>query len=933
MKKSNKELEKTYTLNEIYEELSSVNNNIEENLNSVEYGFSKGVVAQNILKSLRTLTEFLMCSIYMHENRIKKFISIFKLINESIEELKNIDKYQFLIQFHEELQIVSSHYMPSPDNCERLLLKYIDVLYEIHNFSKNSDNILLLNNLQKLQAFNDESKSNYYKLIADSVIKVRKAERRKFIQGEKYYIWSIKPFLWNNHRFYEVTYTLANDYLNKFDKMIAFTDLQIFSNYAVQLNFRKAKITFNSNEMNIRVITGWKTSIRNCEYQNFYKMIFGEELSRNNRISQKENNIINSYLTTNMSSLSTLVRSSDDNFNKVLQVFNSELDKTKPVFVKCLQRVRKIIKNNEIGSNTILYLLFHMNNKIIKLQTNVNDNEHFSNCYISKSCFPFEKFPFTDSLKNHNPKLRDIIYSGIPVNEHEDELFAKKIKNNTENKHQLFVSTKELGSIDYTTLIDKYNSRLWSKTLNDRKLVCYKNKIFINGYVTNIQKIYKIILNLSNSGIINFKLSMKKWLPELEKSVKNIDDEKKDILLNLFDKSKVAFIYGPAGTGKTTLIKYFSEYLNSQGLSKIFLAQTNTALDNLRKNVNGSNSRFYTVSHFVKYDIPRTKADILIIDECSTICNKDILRILDSANFQAILLVGDTFQIPSIKFGNWFSLCEKIMDKNVYHLTNIYRTSDEILQKLWEEVRNVDFNNKIEEFLVAHKVSRQLDNTIFEGSSNDFIILCLNYDGLYGINNINEYLQSINPNKAFTFKSHIYKINDPVLFNESNRFYPAIYNNMKGKIRNITIEDMNTIIFDIEVDTIISGFNSYGQTFQLIGNSKSGNSIIRFKVKKDSGDNDLINNKEYIMPFNVTYAMSINKAQGLEFNEVRLIVDGNRDESLNLNTFYTAITRAKKKLNIFWTPETENSFLRKIEDRKKDKNLYFLINCFIKNIN
>ena len=43
-----------------------------------------------------------------------------------------------------------------------------------------------------------------------------------------------------------------------------------------------------------------------------------------------------------------------------------------------------------------------------------------------------------------------------------------------------------------------------------------------------------------------------------------------------------------------------------------------------------------------------------------------------------------------------------------------------------------------------------LDKSLFEAQRQDEIILCLNYDGLYGINNINRFLQSSNPSQAIT---------------------------------------------------------------------------------------------------------------------------------------------------------------------------------------
>lgn len=919
-RQANKDLKKDWTLGDIKEDLDNINENIEATLDSIELGLPRGNVAWDVLNDLRTLVEAIMCYIYIKKLDKKHiYIAYYELIHKGEQEAQKIDKYNYLSRFHSELQIVVSHYVPTKDNCERLLLKYVDYLYKIqHEFG-------ILKNLSKLEAFNDISNAEYYSSIGEAVMKCRKAEKRKNIENPtRYYIWSVKPFLINGRCFYEVTYSLANDYLNKVDRLIAFTDLSIFSNYAVQLNFRKTLV----DGLSVRIITRWRTAIRNCEYQNFYKLVFGKEKSDLNQISKKEMNIFNYYLSSCQVSLSYLVSSPDSYYNGIIKTINNELENSKPVFIECLTKVRSIIKNSEVGKNTFLYLLYRLNNRILKLQMMTDNEKRLGNSYLSTSCYPFEKEPYIKSLSGHNVRLDDIVNCGIPIVEHKDELFARKIKSNVEIRHKIFNSVNEIKNLDYLQLIKSYNEKLWGQEIKSEKLICNKGNVYINGYVQNIQKILKKINELSKQGIINFQLSVKNWLSN--QVVDNIDDTKRNILSSLFEKSRIAFVYGPAGTGKTTLIKYFSDYLSSQGAKKIFLAQTNTALDNLRKKVNGTNSQFYTVSHFVKYDIRNEVADALIIDECSTISNEDILFILENAKFKTILLVGDTFQIPSIKFGDWFKLCEELLSNNKHYLRTVYRTQNEILQHLWDEVRQANKDNSIEEFLVANKVSKRLDQSLFAHSSNDTIILCLNYDGLYGINNINEYLQNCNSNKAYIFRSHIYKVGDPVLFNESNRFYPAIYNNMKGKIQNI-IKGNNYIQFDIAVDRILSGYTSLGQTFNIIGHTTNGNSIIQFIVKENISDEDTTTEKEYIMPFNVTYAMSIHKAQGLEFDDVKLVIDGNREETLSLNVFYTAITRTKNKLNIYWTPKAEHDFLERIKKEKDKKDYFLLKNCFLKN--
>ena len=122
-------------------------------------------------------------------------------------------------------------------------------------------------------------------------------------------------------------------------------------------------------------------------------------------------------------------------------------------------------------------------------------------------------------------------------------------------------------------------------------------------------------------------------------------DEKKAALLNMFSHSKVALIYGSAGTGKSYLINHISNMFASK--SRLYLAQTNPAVNNMRRKVTASaNSTFMTISKFTsnKYK-GKTTFDILKIDECSTVNNQDMREVLERANFELLVLVGDTYQI------------------------------------------------------------------------------------------------------------------------------------------------------------------------------------------------------------------------------------------------------------------------------------------------
>ena len=181
--------------------------------------------------------------------------------------------------------------------------------------------------------------------------------------------------------------------------------------------------------------------------------------------------------------------------------------------------------------------------------------------------------------------------------------------------------------------------------------------------------------------------------------------------------------------------------------------------------------------------------------------------------------------------------------------------------------------------------------------------MCLNYDGLYGINNVNRFLQSSNPNPPFTWGIETYKVNDPILFNEKSRFKPILFNNLKGRI--IGIEKNETSIqFDVLVDREISNLEAASKGLIPLGENK-----VRFAVNQPHSSDDDNDTDDTVVPFQVAYAVSIHKAQGLEYDSVKVVITDANEDNITHNIFYTAITRARKNLQIFWTPETEHLVL------------------------
>ncbi|APC50077.1 helicase [Virgibacillus halodenitrificans] len=874
----------------------------------------RGIVSQDILSQLRNFVEHIMLKIYANGQDID---NNYDNICAAVGFVKTQGKLKVLRQFHDYLQIVASHYTLDEENSERLMLKYYEYLLKIKNLMHDRFSLAVLCNLDKFPLNMDSNMQEYYEKIA---AKVEHYNIQSVGKSDKYYIQKIKPVFVDQRVYYEVTFTPANDYASKFNRVIAFTRLEITDNYAVKFALAQDSIEILGKSMPIIVIVGWEVAIRDCEFKNFTSLIRGTAV----KTGYAEQQGISLFLTSTGFNLTELINFPDEEFQKIKQQA-TERSKT-VVFFDDLERCRAITNANGTGKNLLHYLLYRMNNKIIKNQHHSLANNNLSGLFVKNGCIPFDRMPFNSSPLGHNPRLVDL-FACINAEERQHEILARLIRNNTEIKGELFTSVKNIvGFDDIVALVKNYNSTLWHGHLENSRLVIEAGQIFINGYKNNTRFIIGELEELAKSGVENYSNSVKAWLSEPNHGVDC--DEKKEALTQMFEHSRVALMYGSAGTGKSTLINHIAHFFADK--KKLFLAQTNPAVDNLKRRVKASNCTFSTITKFVKRQSIITDYDLLIIDECSTVNNGDMKNILSKATFKLLVLVGDSYQISSIRFGNWFSVAREFVPKSsVFELTKPYRSNNEELLTLWSRVREMDDN--ILEAITRQGYSNTLDVSIFARAEADEIILCLNYDGLYGINNINRFLQESNPSVPVLWGVQQYKVNDPILFNESDRFAPLIYNNMKGRIVGIEILDSEKpterIQFDIELGITINGVDAYNQDFELLDNLESGNSVIRFCVNKlKSTDEDDEGSSKSVVPFQVAYAVSIHKAQGLEYNSVKVVINDEVEELITHNIFYTAITRARNKLKIYWTPEVEQKVLSSIKPKNNNKDIQLLKN-------
>ena len=880
-----------------------------DNISQLSFA-DRGLLSQNILGHIRNFVEYIAIKAYSNGQDVNP--NDYNLNVAALKDMQRRGDLRFLYRFHEMLQKSVSHYTVDKDGSERLMLKYYEHLLKIKLYLKRTFNLDVLENISDFPLNTDTELSDYYEKIAER-IESPSALSYPVTYNDRYYVQKVKPFFVNQKIYYEITFTAANANASKFDRVIAFTQHEIVDNYAVKFSIHNDVIRILDKDMSILVIDGYEVSIRPCEWDNLSE-IFGPRVKCST--NSNEYRELMRYLSTVRMSLTELVSSDQDYYDSIKSKITERAQSVK--IFEMLDQCRDIIIDNKPGANVLRYLLHKMNNRVIKWQYWIEQCGGLSNLYLCYGCIPFDRMPYCTSLRQHNPKIYDL-FESIPVFGHEHELFVRYIKNNTEIEGHLFTPKSEIeGFDDIDGLMRKYNSSLYYKHTG-RRIKEYKDHLYIKSYVEDSTEIIKKLQELASSGVSQYTASVDSWI---SRESYTIDDAgKKEALRQMFANSHIALIYGSAGTGKSTLIKHISNFWADK--DKIFLANTHPAVDNMRRKVTAGNSEYNTIAKFLSKRNNSTDCDVLFIDECSTVSNDDMRRVLEKANFKLLVLVGDIYQIESIYFGNWFSIAQKFVpETSIFELTHPYRTTNNNLLTVWDRVRKLD--DAILEPLVKNGYVARLDESIFEHSEDDEIILCLNYDGLYGINNINRFLQNSNPNEGVVWGINTYKIGDPILFNESNIFSPLIHNNSKGRIVGIRPEEQQ-IWFNIELGESINEIDAWRYDFELIGESEAGKSIISFSVNKyRSTDEDDDDNDSTVVPFQVAYAVSIHKAQGLEYDSVKIVITNETEERITHNIFYTAITRAKDKLKIYWSPETEQSVLGRLEVKSFTKDAHLL---------
>ncbi len=863
----------------------------------------RALLSQNILSQLRNLVEGV--AVLLHVGSPNAEFN-YAAIKPGLDFVKRKGKLNFLDKFHKLIQIIASHYTLDGDTSERLMLKYYEYLHRIRSLLQDNCGISVLANLEDFPIDLDPSLREYHEKIAARIEAIRSTSPDSSYR-HRYYIHKMRPFFVGGRIYHEVTFYRAVNKVSKFDRIIAFTDIDMTDKYAAMLTLQRDSIEVLGQTMPITIVCEWEVSIRPCEFDNFARLL-GITIKTRTNSAEYRNLMLG--LTVASGSLLDLVDMPDDKYTSA-RAAGTAIN-TKPQLFPILDEVRRIVRSAAPGHNVLRYLMLRMHNQIIKSQYCRECCDRLSGMKLKYGCIPFETMPFCTSLPGHNPRYWGLVES-LDTTERKHELLARRVKNNVERHGMLYTPVIDLEEFgDINDLVSIYNNEIYYKH-TERQLVLDKGHIFIRGYENETVSIVEKLQKYASSRIDGYTQAVDRWFNETPQGID--DPVKMDALKQLFSQSRVALIYGAAGTGKSTMVNHIAHYFDDK--DKLFLAHTNPAIDNLKRKVTAENSDFRTISSLIGRKPSRQEYDLLVIDECSTVSNTDLIKVLEKTSFKLLVLVGDVYQIESIQFGNWFGIIRSfIPGTSVFELTTPFRTKNDSLLSFWNKVRAI--KDDLAEIMARNKYSTVLDKTLLETQGQDEIILCLNYDGLYGINNINRFLQSSNTGSATTWRDSTYKIGDPVLFNETERFRPVIYNNLKGRI--VGIDHLpDQIQFDVELPLSLSNLDVVGNELEWIDES-----TVRFSVyEKETSDED-DDSLDTTVPFQVAYAVSIHKAQGLEYDSVKIVITDANEDDVTHNIFYTAVTRARDRLKIFWTPETQQGVLQHLRRSANPKDVVLL---------
>ena len=480
----------------------------------------------------------------------------------------------------------------------------------------------------------------------------------------------------------------------------------------------------------------------------------------------------------------------------------------------------------------------------------------------------------------------------------------------------VLVDLSKLLNIDVTEKLEQLESVIDQLVLESIVKRCKFNDVnclmLVKYYTTELKIATKLIT--LNESIEQFNIDVSQEIADFERfnKIEFHDDQKKAIELAV--NNGVCVITGGPGTGKTTIIKCILRILKGQCGRIALLAPTGRAAKRMSESCKEEASTIHRAL-MIDYSGGETKEDTamfffnetnkfpydaVIVDEVSMVDVNLMLSLLSALKAGTrLILVGDKNQLPSVGAGN---VLADILNSGVIasaQLTHIYRQSEESLIITNAHAINdgnmPKIDNHSKDFFFEYRENiNDIADTILNMVSTripKFLnisplkiqVLAPMRVGVCGIDNLNNLVQNrINPaqngKKEYKLDNYVFRIGDKVMQTSNN------YTQVWKRPRDNGSWELGEAVFNGDIG-FVTDINEETDSLEVTFEDGRISDYTREDAKQ----------------MMLSYAITIHKSQGSEFDVVIIPIIAGAASILTRNLLYTAVTRAKRMVVLVGT--------------------------------